>query len=175
MSFRECYPFTKRPDFTELNAWLNGTRSTCHYSDSDGRKVVLFLDIEDLSQAHNDHLFWIFASSGLRNLLLQRQKWNGHRSHRHQTDRSVRIGTETTARSGFWRNKSHRRWNWGSTWLLAVHRNESNFVKLKLKRWNWLSMCKDFDYEEWTSHVRRNDHHSVSHFDRCSLRCQVKV
>ena len=41
---------TRSPnDRISLNAWLNGTRSTCHYSDSDGRKVVLFLDIEDLS------------------------------------------------------------------------------------------------------------------------------
>jgi len=39
MSIRECYPFTRFPDLSDLETWAIGTKGTCHYGEPTGRQV----------------------------------------------------------------------------------------------------------------------------------------
>jgi len=40
MSIRECYPFTRFPDLSDLETWAIGTKGTCHYGEPTGRQVM---------------------------------------------------------------------------------------------------------------------------------------
>jgi len=39
MSIRECYPFVRFPDLTNLETWAIGTKGSCHYEEPSGRQV----------------------------------------------------------------------------------------------------------------------------------------
>ena len=64
MSIRECYPFTRFPDLSDLETWAIGTKGTCHYGEPTGRQVMdLMAHLSRIINflIMNTHRFMVFA------------------------------------------------------------------------------------------------------------------